>query len=120
MEQDHAIKELLQDFAVVNPELTEVLVTLRDIVLSSSSELQEGIKYGGIVFFKNEQLLGGLFLRKKFVTMELSFGYQFRDDDQLLEGTGKFRRNLKFRNMDDVETKRAQYFIEQAVSKELA
>jgi uncharacterized protein YdhG (YjbR/CyaY superfamily) len=70
MNQEHAIEELLRDFAVVNPELTEILVNLRKVVRSLSPELQEDIKYGGIVFFKQNQLLIGLFLRKKFVTME--------------------------------------------------
>ena len=118
--QHHAIEELLHDFAVVNPELTEILVALRTIVLSSSSELQEEIKYGGIVFLKSGQLLGGLFLRKTFVTLDLSFGNELVDEENILEGVGKFRRNVKFRKLGDVKAKRVQYFIEQAVRKEFA
>ncbi len=91
---NHAIEELLHDFAVVNPALTEILVALRKIVFASSSELQEEIKYGGIVFLKNGHLLGGLFLRKTFVTLDLSFGNELVDKDAILEGNGKFRRNI--------------------------
>lgn len=120
MKQHQTIEELLQDFAVTNPELTEILVALRKIVLSASPDLEEAVKYGGIVFLKQGQLLGGLFLRKQFVTLEFSFGHELVDDDHLLEGTGRFRRNLKFREMGDLDVKRAQYFIEQAVRKEFA
>jgi hypothetical protein len=119
MKQHPEIEELLQDFAVVNAELTEIIVALRNIVLSSSSEVEEGMKYGGIVFLKHHTLLGGLFLRKTFVTLEFSFGNELIDDDNILEGSGKFRRNLKFRSLDDINTKRAQYFIRQALSKEV-
>ena len=120
MNQKHAIEELLRDFAVVNAERTEIIVSLRNIVLSLSPDLQEDIKYGGIVFLKHNQLLGGLFLRKTFVTMELSFGNELIDEDKILEGSGKFRRNLKFRDMSDIETKRATYFITQAIGKQFA
>jgi len=117
MKENH-IEELLHDFELINYELTEIMVYLRNKILSSSHILTEDIKYGGIVFLKNGHMLSGIFLRKKFVTMEFGFGYEFVDEDNLLEGTGKFRRNLKFKTMEDVERKRAEYFIEQAVNKQ--
>ncbi len=119
MSQQHAIEELLRDFAIVNPELSEIISCLRNALLSVSPDLREEIKYGGIVFSKQKQLLAGLFLRKKFVTMEFGFGNELIDEDNMLEGSGKFRRNLKFEKMSDIETKRARYFIEQAVKKNL-
>lgn len=120
MNKQDAIETLLHDFAMVNPELTEILTHLRNMMLSCAPDLREDIKYGGIVFFKQNQLLSGLFLRKAFVTMEFGFGNEFVDENNILEGSGKFRRNLKFRNMSDIESKQALYFIEQAIKKEFA
>jgi hypothetical protein len=76
--------------------------------------VEEGIKYGGVVFYKGGELLGGIFLRKSFVTMEFSHGYKLTDREGVLEGKGKYRRNLKFRDMSDLEAKSAAYFIGQA------
>ncbi len=72
------------------------------------------------MFLKGRHLLGGLFLRKTFVTLDLSFGNELVDEESILEGKGKFRRNVKFREIGDIEAKRAQYFIEQTVRKEFA
>lgn len=108
------IGALLHDFAAVNPGLAEIINALRELVLSLPTEVEEGIKYGGVVFFKEGELLGGIFLRTSFVTMEFSHGYQLTDHEGLLEGNGKYRRNLKFRDMSDLEAKSAAYFIRQA------
>ena len=117
MKPNIEIEQLLGDFAASNPQLTAIIVHLRNTVFSLAPGLQEKIMYGGIVFIREKQLLAGLFLRQKFVTMEFGLGSEFTDEDHLLEGSGEFRRNLKFATMSDVESKRARYFIEQAVKK---
>ncbi len=113
-DKNNRVQELLSDFDVSSPELTKIILSLRKLVLESSSDVEESVKYGGLVFIKKGQLIGGVFLRKSFVTMEFSFGNDLKDVDDLLEGTGKFRRNLKFRELVEIEAKRAKYFIEQA------
>lgn len=118
MSKQNTVEALLHDFAMVNPELTDIITHLRNVILSCAPDLREDVKYGGIVFFKQNQLLSGLFLRKAFVTMEFGFGNEFIDEKNILEGSGKFRRNLKFRKISDIESKQALYFIEQAVKKE--
>ncbi len=108
------VEDLLNDFSNNNPELSRIISELRNKVTNTSSELEESVKYGGLVFLKDGELLGGIFLRKAFVTMEFSFGNELSDEDGLLEGTGKLRRNLKFRDLLDIESKRAEFFINQA------
>ncbi|MBT3634776.1 MAG: DUF1801 domain-containing protein [Candidatus Marinimicrobia bacterium] len=114
--QKNEIEELLHDFETVSPGLTEIIVFLRKIVLSFSPAIKEEIKYGGIVFIEHKQLICGIFLRTKFVTMEFGFGSEFTDEGNLLEGTGKFRRNQKFRKVEEIKTKHAKYFIGQALT----
>jgi hypothetical protein len=111
-----SVEELLSDFNIANPELADIILKLRNLVLSTSTELEEAVKYGGLVFLKNNLLIGGIFIRKAFVTMEFSFGNELNDSNELLEGTGKLRRNLKFRELSDIDLKKAQYFIDQAYS----
>ncbi|WP_052437577.1 DUF1801 domain-containing protein [Vibrio jasicida] len=113
IETDSQIENLLSDFKMTNLELFQVITELRKTVKESLPTIEEAVKYGGLVFLKEGELLGGIFLRKAFVTMEFSFGNELQDPNNLLEGTGKFRRNIKFRNLDDIDTKLAKYYIEQ-------
>jgi len=45
--------------------------------------------------------------------LEFSNGYLFDDPKSLLEGKGKYRRHLKLRSLDDIETKKVDYFMKQ-------
>ena len=108
------VEELMQGFEDASPGLTEIITALRELVKATAPDLEEAVKYGGVVYLRDGELLGGIFLRKAFVTMEFSFGNRLQDEAKLLEGTGKLRRNLKFQDLQDIETKRAEYFIEQA------
>jgi hypothetical protein len=116
-DNDLKIEELLANFNLKNPHLTELLTELRKRVNKAAPELEETVKYGGLVFLRDGELLGGLFLYKAFVTMEFSFGNALKDEDKLLEGKGKLRRNLKFSEQQDIEDKRAEYFIGQAFAQ---
>lgn len=108
------IDSLLKKFNETNAALTEIVEALRELVNPASNGLKEEVKYGGLVFLKGQELLGGVFLRKAFVTMEFSFGNELKDDEGHLEGTGKLRRNLKFKSLSDIKDKQAKYYIEQA------
>ncbi len=111
------IKELLSDFKMSDPELSQIITILRQYVKEHSPNIEEAVKYGGLVFLDQGELLGGLFLRKAFVTMEFSFGYKLQDPNSTLEGSGKFRRNIKLKTLQDIEEKQAKDFIKQAYTK---
>ena len=65
--------------------------------------------------FSLENDFGGDFVSKKHVSLEFGQGYQMTNPTKRLEGTGKFRRHLKFRQLSDIEESKTRYFIEQAV-----
>ncbi|HJN25298.1 MAG TPA: DUF1801 domain-containing protein [Rhodospirillales bacterium] len=77
-------------------------------------DLEEDIKYGGIVFLKEGKIIGGIFSYKDHLSVEFSRGAQFDDPNSRLEGKGKHRRHLKFRDLDDIQSQDTETFIQQA------
>jgi hypothetical protein len=76
--------------------------------------LDESMMYGGIMFSLDEDF-GGIFVRKNHISFEFGNGYTMKDPDKLLEGTGKFRRHLKIIAFSDIEDKKVEFFVRQAV-----
>lgn len=113
----HAKVQLfLEELSLTDPDKYEILSFLRKIVFGQGANISEKMMYGGIIFsFKGEDF-GGVFAYKKHVSMEFSQGYKFDDPQKLLEGSGKFRRHLKFLAKEEVAEKNVRYFIEQALT----
>jgi hypothetical protein len=109
------IKDLLSDLETIDQEKYEIISTLRNDLLASHPEITEEIKYGGILFSINNQPFGGLFVSKNHVSVEFSDGYKLSDPNNLLEGTGKFRRHLKLSTLSDIASKQASQFMELAI-----
>jgi hypothetical protein len=84
-------------------------------VLTSYPEISERMMYGGIMFTL-EKDFGGVFAYKDHVSLEFSQGSQFNDPNKLLQGSGKFRRHLKFSSSEDVDDKMVLFFVDQAVN----
>lgn len=75
-------------------------------------------KYGGEVFCPNADddklFVGGIFVNKAHVSLEFSEGAAFEDSAGHLEGSGKHRRHLKLRSVEDVYVKDTEKFLKQA------
>ncbi len=110
METNTRINRLLEDFEFINPELTEIIRSLREIVLEIAPKSKEKVMYGGIVFISN-RMFCGIFLRKKYVTIEFDRGNEMNNAQKHLEGTGKYRRHLKIYKKEDIEIKKAKDYI---------
>jgi len=104
------INQLLEDFELVCPELTKIIRSLRDIVLEIAPKSEEKVMYGGVVFI-SDRMFCGIFLRKKYVTVEFDRGCEMNNDQKHLEGSGKYRRHLKIYNKEDIEKKKAKDYI---------
>ena len=108
------IKNLLQDFEIINPELGTIIRSLRKTVLAIAPKCEEKVMYGGLIFKIPDRMFCGLFLRKNYVSAEFDLGYLLKDKEKLLEGSGKYRRHLKIHNKSEVETKQVTDFISQS------
>lgn len=104
------INRLIEDFEFINPELTEIISSLRKIILEVAPKSEEKVMYGGIVFI-SDRMFCGIFLRKKYVTIEFDRGNEMNNNQQHLEGTGKYRRHLKIYKKEDIEIKKAKNYI---------
>lgn len=76
-------------------------------------------KYGGEVIAPDpsdeKSTVGGIFCYTHHASFEFTAGAFLDDPDGHLEGSGKMRRHLKFRSVDDVELKNVRYFLGQAL-----
>lgn len=115
--QDSATQKFIDNIAVLDTTKYQILQRLRDIVFDNTPSVKERIMYGGIMLALNTDF-GGIFVYDKHISFEFSNGFKFTDTNNVLEGTGKYRRHLKFKSLEDIETKNAVFFIKQALVAE--
>lgn len=108
------IENFIQDVLFVDEEKGEILTSLRKMILEISSNAQEEIKYGGLVFNIDAELICGIFIRKKHISLEFSFGMMMSDPDNYLEGKGSYRRHLKIFDKKDIKNKKVEFYATQA------
>lgn len=108
---ENKIEQWLQDVYDKDSEQGDIAAALRTIILETAPDCDEEIKYGGIVFNRNAVLITGIFLRKAHISLEFSFGATFEDSNKILEGNGKYRRHIKLRNVNEIESKNVSSFI---------
>ena len=109
------VNNFLIDIKATLPERYEIVEEIRASFISGNAEIDEDIKYGGIVFNISGELVGGIFLYKQHLSIEFSHGAQFDDPEKLLEGKGKMRRHLKILEKGELKTKNISFYINQAV-----
>jgi len=108
------VQNFLEDISMMDQEKFEILQDLRKIVFSNCPETNERMMYGGIMFsIKND--FGGVFVSKNHISFEFSFGVNMKDPHNSLEGTGKLRRHLKIRSINDIEDKKVDFFVKQVL-----
>lgn len=114
MEHGQKIKNLLQDFDLINPELASIIRDILEIVFSIAPNSGEKVMYGGIIFTIHNRMYCGLFLRKNHVSVEFDLGYRLDDPEKHLEGSGKYRRHLKILSREEIKTKKVKEYILQS------
>lgn len=113
---DKNVSEFIHDLQTHASDRYKIVKAIREIVLRQNSAFDESIKYGGIVYQKDNELLAGVFVYKNHVSLELGKGFELDDIYSVLEGKGKYRRHIKFYNLLDVEEKSAEYYINAAMN----
>ena len=109
-----AIEAHLIDVQKHSFEFHDIAVRIRSMFLETCSGLTETVKYGGIVFLKEKELVGGVFVYREHVSVEFSHGASLLDPDAVLEGKGKYRRHIKLHGLEEVESKHVANFIARA------
>ncbi len=111
---DTATQQFIESIEVLDTTKYHMLQKLREIVFENYPKSKERMMYGGILFSLEDDY-GGVFVYKNHVSFEFSNGYTFDDPEKVLEGGGKYRRHLKFKSIDDIETKSVDFFVKQVM-----
>ncbi len=107
------VQEFIEKLERTDPVKHQIVEASRKLVFENFPKTTERMMYGGILFSLDEDF-GGVFAYKNHVSFEFSIGFKFKDPDHLLEGNGKFRRHLKMKILQEVESKKLNFFVKQA------
>ena len=108
------VNKFIEDIQYQSPEKHQILVALRQMITQANPELEEGIKYGGLVFTLSNVLLGGVFVYKNHLSLEMGRGPDLPDPEKILEGKGKTRRHIKMSAIEDIKAKKVESFVKKA------
>ncbi len=115
--ENNKIELFLADITVIDRAKSEQLLLIRKLVHQICRGCEEEIKYGGLVFNMKSELICGIFIRQKHISLEFGLGSEFSDPKGHLEGAGKYRRHLKIRTDEDIKEKNVLNFLKQAFSQ---
>lgn len=77
-------------------------------------------KYGGTLFTLKPELkegqFCGVFIYAAHVQVSISHGMQLDDPKKLLQGTGKTRRHINFKSIDEVDFEGLKHLLMQAAA----
>jgi len=107
------VETYLADLHQTDPDKHAIMHALHQLVRSTHPDIEQGVKYGGVMYSVDGTDCGGIFASKNHVSFEFSRGNAMSDPKGTLEGSGKLRRHIKVKTIDDIETKDVGYFIEQ-------
>jgi hypothetical protein len=108
------VEEFFNNLALNDADAYSIAVALRKLIKKLAKNAEERVMYGGILYYLDDSFCG-IFAYKSHVSLEFGRGNLFEDKDNLLEGTGKFRRHIKFTNLKQIKEKQAGFYIQQAI-----
>lgn len=106
-----SITSFLDDLSLRSSDQYNIVTQLRKIILGVGDS-EEKIKYRGLVYSDKEDFIG-IFIRKKHISLEFHNGYLLEDKDNFLEGSGKLRRHIKLRSLEDIKLKKIEEYVKQ-------
>ncbi len=109
-----SVENFFDDLGFIDPEKQQIALALRQEIQKLAKTVEERMMYGGVLYYLDDSFCG-IFCYKAHVSLEFSQGHKLHDPKLHLEGSGKFRRHLKFKQLADVEAKQPKIYIKQAI-----
>ena len=107
--------EKVDQFIEVLPEKTQEITTyLRNIILETSENFTEEIKWG-MPSYGIQKNICYLQPSKNHVNLGFYFGASLLDKDNLLEGTGKQMRHIRIKKLDEIQPEKIKALIQAAI-----
>lgn len=98
----------------VLPELRLIVELIRKLMKEYAPGAGEIISYG-IPAYRVNRIIAVISPTKKDITLAFSQGAKFEDKYKLLRGVGKVSKNLKFKQLSDINREVLYYYIQQAL-----
>jgi hypothetical protein len=98
----------------VLPKFQPIVEELRTLIRQTAPELQEVMSYG-IPNYRGRRGVAVISPAKTYITLAFSRGAEFEDKYSLLEGVGKVSKNVRFRDVSDINKEALRYYIKQAL-----
>jgi len=111
------VSDFMDDIHALSDESYQIIMQIRDLHFKFATDIKEDIKYNGLVFLRDNDLLSGIFCYKAHISLELGEGASLADPHQILEGKGKNRRHIKLRSLDDIALKQVRHFVKEILRR---
>lgn len=105
---------LLDDLRLVGEEQYALVSAVRTLIKKTFPPVSEEVKYGGILFSSGVPFCG-VFAYKQHVSVEFGSGAKIADTLGHLEGSGKGRRHIKLRSLEDIRAKHLADYLSLAL-----
>jgi hypothetical protein len=97
-----SVQSLVEDIRLLSEANHAIVEAVRSLVKNTFKSTTEEIKYGGILFASGVQFCG-VFAYTEHVSVEFGSGAKINDTFGHLEGSGKVRRHLKLKSVEDIK-----------------
>ncbi len=94
--------------------LKPIVIKLRGVIKSISEELKEEIKWN-VPTYSIKKNICSIMAHKKHVNLQIFRGAEVKDSE-ILDGTGKGMRHLKYKKLGDVKTNIVKEIVKQAIT----
>ena len=98
----------------VLPKYQPIVEELRALIHQLAPELKELMSYG-IPNYRGRRGVAVISPAKTHITLAFSRGAEFEDKYGLLEGVGKVSKNLRFREVKEINQEALRYYLQQAL-----
>lgn len=98
----------------VLPKYQPIVEELRTLIRQTAPEVKEVMSYG-IPNYRGKRGIAVISPAKTHITLAFSRGAEFEDKYGLLEGVGKVSKNVRFRDVKDINKEALRYYIKQAL-----
>lgn len=109
---DISVDEFVQ--TRVLPQYQPIVNELRKLIRQMAPDATEVMSYG-IPNYRGKRGLAVISPAKTYITLAFSRGAEFEDNYGLLEGVGKVSKNLRFKDVKEINEEALRYYIQQAL-----
>lgn len=107
-------QEIKDYVSSLSPFQKDLVLEVREVVLSADKKIKEGIKWGSIAFFNNKNICGYR-VAKQHVTLLFMEGASLNDTHGILSGSGAKARTIKITEAADIHQAAIKDLVQQAL-----